>query len=160
MEFVVDGAPVDFSDTWTYKGMMYSDVPNLACTFGYINASWTLRADLTSEYVCRLLNHMDAVGAAKATPQLRPSDAGMPARPWIDDFSSGYMQRMMHRFPKQGDREPWINPQNYTKDKKMIREGAIDDGVLRFEAAGPAGKGADPDEPSARIPAEAQSAVA
>ncbi|HZZ37212.1 MAG TPA: NAD(P)/FAD-dependent oxidoreductase [Caulobacteraceae bacterium] len=133
MDFTVDGAPVDFGNTWSYKGMMYSDVPNMVSTFGYINASWTLRADLTSEYVCRVINQMDKVGAQVATPRLRASDRDMPARPWIDDFSSGYMQRMMHRFPKQGDREPWINPQNYTRDKKMIRNGAIDDGVLAFE---------------------------
>ena len=77
VEFVVDGEPVDFSDTWTYKGFAYSDVPNLASSFGYINASWTLRADLTCEYVCRLLNHMDATGTRQCTPRLRPSDAGM-----------------------------------------------------------------------------------
>ncbi len=100
---------------------MYSDVPNLVATFGYINASWTLRADLTAEYACRLLNHMDARGARQVTPRLREADRDMPPRPWIDGFSSGYMQRMMHRFPKQGDREPWLNPQNYTRDKKMIR---------------------------------------
>jgi cation diffusion facilitator CzcD-associated flavoprotein CzcO len=137
MQFAVDGVPVDFAQTWTYKGMMYSDVPNLVCTFGYINASWTLRADLTSEYVCRLLDHMDRVGARQVTPRLRPSDADMPARPWIDHFSSGYMQRMMHRFPKQGDREPWINPQNYSRDKKMIRYGALEDGALQFTSPEP-----------------------
>jgi cation diffusion facilitator CzcD-associated flavoprotein CzcO len=143
MQFVVDGAPVDFAQTWTYKGMMYSDVPNLVCTFGYINASWTLRADLTSEYVCRLVNHMDQSGAGKVTPRLRPTDADMPARPWIDSFSSGYMQRMMHRFPKQGDREPWINPQNYSRDKKMIRSGELEDGVLHFEGRKASGKRAN-----------------
>src|SRR6185503_15962167 len=111
--------PVDFAETWSYKGMMYSDVPNLVSTFGYINASWTLRADLTSEYVCRLVNHMDQVGARIVVPRLRPSDASMPARKWIDDFSSGYFQRALDRFPRQGDRAPWRNPQNYTKDKKM-----------------------------------------
>jgi cation diffusion facilitator CzcD-associated flavoprotein CzcO len=132
VEFVVDGTPVDFSQTWTYKGMMYSGVPNLVCTFGYINASWTLRADLTSEYVCRLINHMDKTGTRMVVPQLRASDRNMPARPWIDYFSSGYMRRMMHRFPKQGDREPWINPQNYSRDKKMIRFGPLEDGALIF----------------------------
>jgi cation diffusion facilitator CzcD-associated flavoprotein CzcO len=132
MTFVVDGKPVDFAQTWTYKGMMYSGVPNLVCTFGYINASWTLRADLTAEYVCRLLDHMDAHGVRQVTPQLRESDRDMPARPWIDSFSSGYMRRMMHRFPKQGDREPWINPQNYSRDRKMLRYGTLDDGALVF----------------------------
>ncbi len=132
MQFVVDGAPVDFSETWTYKGMMYSGVPNLVSTFGYINASWTLRADLTSEYVCRLINHMDETGTRQATPRLREIDCQMPPRPWIDGFSSGYMQREMHRFPKQGDHEPWINPQNYGKDKKMIRFAPLEDGALVF----------------------------
>jgi cation diffusion facilitator CzcD-associated flavoprotein CzcO len=131
--FSVDGRAVDFADTWTYKGMMYSGVPNLACTFGYINASWTLRADLTAEYVCRLLNHLDALGMRQVTPRLRDADRNMPARPWIDQFSSGYMQRMMHRFPKQGDRMPWINPQNYSRDRKMLRRGTLDDGALVFD---------------------------
>ena len=132
MAFAVDGAPVDFAQTWTYKGMMYSGVPNLVSTFGYINASWTLRADLTAEYTCRLINHMDELGTRQVTPRLRDGDLDMPARPWIDGFSSGYMQRMMHRFPKQGDREPWINPQNYSRDKKMIRFGTLEDGALMF----------------------------
>ena len=132
MAFSVDGQPVDFASTWTYKGMMYSDVPNLACTFGYINASWTLRADLTAEYVCRLLAHLDAVGMRQVTPRLRETDRDMPARPWIDQFSSGYMQRMMHRFPKQGDRLPWINPQNYARDRKMLRRDPLEDGALIF----------------------------
>ena len=136
-QFVVDGKPVDFADTWTYKGMMYSDVPNLITTFGYINASWTLRADLTAEYACRLVNHMDATGARIVVPRLRPSDAGMPERRWIDDFSAGYFKRSLHRFPKQGDREPWLNPQNFAKDKKMIREGVLEDGVLQFTSPQP-----------------------
>jgi len=126
------GEPVDLSAKWTYKGLMYSDVPNLVATFGYINASWTLRADLTAEYVCRLLKHMEKRGASQVTPRLRPGDAGMPARPWIDSFSSGYVRRAMQHFPKQGDREPWMNPQNYKLDRAMIRNGALEDGVLQF----------------------------
>ena len=132
VQFSVDGEPVVFSDTWTYKGMMYSGVPNMVSTFGYINASWTLRADLTAEYVCRLLSHMDEIGARQVVPRLRAADRDMPVRSWIDHFSSGYMRRAMHLFPKQGDREPWINPQNYTRDKKMIRFGPIEDGALVF----------------------------
>lgn len=132
MQFVVDGKPVEFAQTWTYKGMMYSDVPNLVSTFGYVNASWTLRADLTSEYVCRLLNHMDHTAARQVVPRLRPGDRDMPARPWIDQFSPNYMRRVMHQFPKQGDREPWLNPQNYVRDKKMIRHAPLEDGVLVF----------------------------
>jgi len=135
MDFVVDGEPVDFSRTWSYKGFAYSDVPNLASAFGYINASWTLRSDLICEYVCRLLNHMQATGTAQSTPRLRESDRDMPERPWIDDFSAGYMQRVMHLFPRQGDREPWINPQNYGRDKKMFRKGRVDDGVMQFTLA-------------------------
>jgi monooxygenase len=133
MSFVVDGQSVDFSQTWSYKGCAYSGVPNLASSFGYINASWTLRADLTCEYVCRVLNHMDKSGTDMCTPRLRESDAGMPERPWIDNFSAGYMERVMHQFPKQGDREPWINPQNYKRDKKMFRDSPISDGVMIFE---------------------------
>ena len=131
-DIYVDGQQVDFAQTRTYKGMAYSDVPNLATSFGYINASWTLRADLTCTYVCRLLNHMRDTGTRQCTPRLRPSDETMPRRPWIDGFSSGYMQRVMHLMPAQGDREPWINPQNYDKDKRMFREGAVDDGVMQF----------------------------
>lgn len=131
--FSVDGRSVDFSQTFTYKGMMYSDVPNLASIFGYINASWTLRADLMAEYVCRLLNHMDKNGFRQCTPRLREADQEMPTRPWIEDFSSNYMQRKMHLLPKQSDREPWINSQDYGRDKKMFRHGAIEDGVMRFD---------------------------
>jgi cation diffusion facilitator CzcD-associated flavoprotein CzcO len=131
-EIFVDGHQVDFAKTRTYKGMAYSDVPNLATSFGYINASWTLRADLTCTYVCRLLNHMRDTGTRQCTPRLRPGEENMPSRPWIDGFSSGYMQRVMHLMPTQGDREPWINPQNYDKDKKMFREGRLDDGVMQF----------------------------
>ena len=143
-QFCVDGGAVDFAKKWTYKGLMYSDVPNLVATFGYINASWTLRADLTAEYACRLLNHMDMRGAKQVTPRLRPGDASMQARPWIDGFSSGYVRRAMDRFPRQGDREPWVNPQNYRSDKAMIRRGEIDDGVLQFANPQPAGAKLDP----------------
>jgi cation diffusion facilitator CzcD-associated flavoprotein CzcO len=130
--FTVDGTPVDFSTTWTYKGIAYSGVPNLASSFGYINASWTLRADLTCEYVCRLVNHMDATGTTQCTPRLRAEDEGMEEKSWIDNFSAGYMERVMDQFPKQGDHEPWINPQNYKRDKKLFRESPLDDGAMQF----------------------------
>ena len=132
VSFSVDGTPVDFSSTWTYKGIAYSGVPNLASSFGYINASWTLRADLTCEYVCRLLNHMDATRTTQCTPQLRPDDMGMSKKSWIDNFSAGYMERVMDQFPQQGDREPWINPQNYKRDKKLFRESPLEDGAMQF----------------------------
>lgn len=135
MEFTVDGETVDFASTWTYKGLAYSDVPNMVSTFGYINASWTLRADLVSGYVCRLLNHMRAVGATQATPRLRESDRDMRSRRWIEEFSAGYMERMLDRMPKQGDREPWTNPQRYAIEKKSIGKAPVDDGVMQFTRA-------------------------
>ncbi|MFT7246439.1 MAG: monooxygenase [Candidatus Azotimanducaceae bacterium] len=132
VEFVVDNEKINFPDKFSYKGMLFSDIPNLAQTFGYINASWTLRADLTSEYVCRVLNHMDELGVQQVTPRLRPEDENMPARPWIDGFSAGYMQRSMHLFMKQGE-GPWRNTQNYALDKKMIRKAPLEDGALVFD---------------------------
>ena len=132
IEFVVDDRPVDFSKTYTYKGIMCSGVPNMVSTFGYVNASWTLRADLTAEYFCRLVKFMDEGGYQRFTPELRAEDKGMPEQPWITAFSPGYMTRALDRLPRQGDREPWINPQNYRKDKKMFLEGEIDDGALVF----------------------------
>lgn len=135
VEISVDGKRVNFPDTYSYKGMMYSDVPNLANVFGYINASWTLRADLISEYVCRLLNRMDELGMRQCTPRLREEDEGMAARPWIDNFSAGYMQRDMHLFPKQSDQDPWRNTQNYALDKKMVHHAPLEDGALIFSNA-------------------------
>ncbi|MEM7099136.1 MAG: NAD(P)/FAD-dependent oxidoreductase [Pseudomonadota bacterium] len=129
--FSVDGEAVDFPSTFTYKGMMYSDIPNLIQTFGYINASWTLRADLTSEYACRVINRMDELGVKQVTPRLREQDLGMEPRPWIEDFSAGYMQRVMHLFPKQGN-DPWRNTQDFALDKKMIRRAPLEDGALLF----------------------------
>lgn len=149
MDFVVDGRPVDFATTWTYKGLAYSDVPNLVSSFGYINASWTLRADLTCEYVCRLLKHMGQTGTRQCTPRLRPQDRNMPQRPWVDNFSSGYMQRMLPMLPKQGDRAPWLNTQRYSQDIKMFRDAPLDDGVMQFTAAGPAAV-CEPDKALAR----------
>lgn len=132
MDFDIAGEPVDFSETWTYKGVAYSGIPNLISVFGYINASWTLRADLLVEYGCRLLNHMRDTGTTTATPQLRPSDTAMPRRPFIDDFPAGYMQRMMAMLPSQGDSEPWVNTQSVSRDKKLIGEAPVDDGVMVF----------------------------
>jgi monooxygenase len=110
---------------------MFSEIPNLTLTFGYINASWTLRVDLVADYACRILNHMDKVGARKCVPLLREEDLTMTARPWIENFSSGYVQRALHLLPKQGDRAPWSNPQNYFEEKESFRKN-VDDGVLNF----------------------------
>jgi cation diffusion facilitator CzcD-associated flavoprotein CzcO len=127
--FAVDGKPVVFSDTLAYKGMMYSDVPNMASSFGYTNASWTLKADLTCGYVCRLLNHMTETGMRQATPVRRPGDEG--DENWLD-FSSGYVQRSVHLFPKQGSKSPWKQHQNYAKDLIALKFGKVDDGVMAF----------------------------
>ncbi|MDX1405503.1 MAG: NAD(P)/FAD-dependent oxidoreductase [Woeseiaceae bacterium] len=132
VELRVDGEPVTLAETFSYLGMMYSGVPNLVTIFGYINASWTLRADLTSAYACRIINHMEQTGLRQCTPHLRANDQKMTSRPWITDFSSGYMQRVMHLFPKQGDRAPWLNTQNYREDKILLEKRAVDDGVLEF----------------------------
>ncbi len=132
VDFHIDGEPVDFSRTWTYKGLGYSGVPNLVSSFGYINASWTLRSDLTCGFVCRVLNHLRDTGTEVVTPTLRPGDESMERRDWIEDFSAGYMQRMMSALPMQGDREPWINPQNYRRDRRLIAKQPLDDGVLVF----------------------------
>jgi len=133
--FTVDGAPVDFAQTFSYKGMMFSGVPNLIYTLGYINASWTLRSELVAEFACRVVNHLQATHTQRCTPRLRPADQRMQRRPLIDDFTPGYITRAMGAFPKQGDREPWVNPQNYLLDRKVIREGALEDGVLEFAPA-------------------------
>ena len=114
---------------------MVSGMPNLVNTFGYINASWTLGADLTAEYFCKLINHMDAVGADQVTPTLRDSDANMQSHPFIEDFSSGYMQRAMHLLPRQGDRDPWVNSQDYIRDRKLLGDDNFDDGALVFSQA-------------------------
>jgi len=139
LQLVVDGAPVDMSKTITYKGMMYSDVPNLASAFGYTNASWTLKCDLTAEYVCRVLKHMDRHGYAQCTPRVNdPELTEVPAL----DFTSGYVQRALHTLPRQGSKTPWRVHQNYVKDLSMLRFGRVDDGTMEFKAA-PGGRNAD-----------------
>ena len=128
----VDDRPVDISRTFSYKSMMFSDVPNLVSTFGYINASWTLKSDLTAEYSCRLLNHMARTGMRQCTPRLREHARGMAGADWIVGFSSGYIQRKLHMLPRQGNAWPWLNTQNYALDRKTIGKGPIEDGFLEF----------------------------
>jgi monooxygenase len=144
--FSVDGAPVDLSQTFNYKGMMYSDVPNLASSFGYTNASWTLKADLTCGYVCRLLNTMKARGLRQATPRI--TGAPLAPEPFLD-FSSGYVTRAMERFPKQGDRKPWKLYQNYAKDLVTLKFGSVDDGMEFSNPMPPASVAAPKREPVA-----------
>lgn len=135
----VDGAPVEIGKTLTYKGMMFSGVPNLVSVFGYLNASWTLRADLIADYVCRLLKHMDDEGFDVATPTPGP-DAG-ETRPFAD-FTSGYVKRALDVMPKQAG-GPWRHPQNFYADFFSMKFGKLDDGALRFskrETAEPMGR--------------------
>jgi monooxygenase len=141
MELVVDGEPVDISKKMAYKGMMLSGVPNCAFTVGYTNASWTLKADLTSEYVCRVLAHMDAHGYRKSVPEL--SDPGVEELPLLD-FTSGYVLRSIDQFPKQGSKEPWKLRQNYVLDIRTIRCGPIDDGAMRFSSPASRGSKSEP----------------
>ncbi|SDT91680.1 Predicted flavoprotein CzcO associated with the cation diffusion facilitator CzcD [Pseudomonas pohangensis] len=143
MQVRVDGREVDLADTFGYKGMMFSGVPNLAVAFGYTNASWTLKADLSGEYLCRLLNHMQASHKPIVTPQL--DDPHMQPLPWLD-FTSGYVMRARDRLPRQGTRLPWRLYQNYIKDLLLFRFSKLDDGVLRFSepVAAPATRPAPP----------------
>ncbi len=129
VDLVVDGEPVELSDRLMYKGMMISDVPNLAIAIGYTNASWTLKCELTCEYVCRLLNEMRARGATIATP--RNHDATLAPEPLID-FNSGYVLRSIDSFPRQGSRAPWRLYQNYARDIVLLRHGAIVDEAMEF----------------------------
>jgi monooxygenase len=131
LQLYVDGAAVEMSKTMAYKGMMFSDVPNLASAFGYTNASWTLKCDLTAEYVCRILKFMDQHGYAQCTP--RVNDPSVKEEPVLD-FTSGYVQRALHTLPSQGSKTPWRLHQNYVKDLSMLRYGRVDDGTMEFKA--------------------------
>jgi cation diffusion facilitator CzcD-associated flavoprotein CzcO len=125
----VDGKPVEAGQCLTYKGLMLSNVPNCAFCVGYTNASWTLRAELTAAYVCRLLRHMDRHGFAQCVARCDP--AGVPSRPLLD-LTSGYVQRGASLFPKQGPKAPWVLPQNYVLDLLRLHFGKVDDGTLVF----------------------------
>jgi monooxygenase len=129
LELVVDGRPVDVGSTLAYKAMMLSGVPNFAFTIGYTNASWTLKADLISAYVVRLLRHLDKIGARSVVPVRTPDIEPEP----ILDFTSGYVLRALDKLPKQGSREPWKLRQNYLVDLRNIKRAPIDDGVLAFD---------------------------
>jgi cation diffusion facilitator CzcD-associated flavoprotein CzcO len=129
VRLTVDGRAVEPSQTFIYKGMMYSDVPNLASVFGYTNASWTLKADLVCEYVCRLLNRMDRKGYRYCMPH--NSDPTLAAEPWVN-FSSGYIQRALEHQPKQGSKRPWKLYQNYVLDLMSLRFGTLRDRAMTF----------------------------
>jgi cation diffusion facilitator CzcD-associated flavoprotein CzcO len=128
----VDGREVVLSESMAYKGLMLSDVPNFAFVVGYTNASWTLKADLVSEYFCRLLAHMDGHGFAQAVPV--NDDSSITTRPLLD-FAAGYVQRSLDAFPKQGSKAPWQLGMNYAQDVVTLRHGKLDDGTMRFSGA-------------------------
>lgn len=135
--FAIDGEPLDFADTVTFRGLMFTGVPNMVWVFGYLRASWTLRSDLVADFVCRLLGHMAATGAGAVVPALRPEDADMPRLPWIsaDNFSAGYVQRGVHLLPKAGDKPEWRHSQDYWADKDAIPAVRMDDPILRYSPA-------------------------
>jgi cation diffusion facilitator CzcD-associated flavoprotein CzcO len=135
LQITVDGERVDPARKLSYKGMMLNGVPNFALASGYTNASWTLKCDLTCEYVCRLLNHMRRHGMGQCVP--RNADPSITEMPWID-FSSGYVRRSIERFPKQGSKAPWKLHQNYARDLMMLRYAKMDDGVMAFSKLSPA----------------------
>jgi cation diffusion facilitator CzcD-associated flavoprotein CzcO len=120
--FSIDGSTLDWADTVTYRGMMFTGVPNLCWVFGYFRASWTLRADLVGDFVCRLLKHMRAKGARRVEVKLRPEDRDMKLLPWIDEenFNPGYMLRGMHLLPKRGDKPEWAHTQDYWNEKDWL----------------------------------------
>jgi monooxygenase len=130
-ELAVDGVPVDASNVLAYKGVMMSGVPNFASVFGYINASWTLKADLICNYVCRLLNFMDRKGARQVTPTPRGESA---VTGFVENFTPNYIQRALANWPKQGSRAPWRVYQNYFRDTVALKYNRIDDGALEFSS--------------------------
>lgn len=138
-EICVDGVPVQSQDTFSYRGIMNSDVPNLVSVFGYTNASWTLRSDLIAEYFCRIINFMEEKGYVSVTPV--PSDSAMPTQPFTD-FSSGYFKRAEAILPKTGP-GPWNHPQDYAKDVRALRHGSLEDGELIFATGGQAEQAAN-----------------
>ena len=132
--FLVDGVAVDFADTVTYRGMMFTGVPNMVWVFGYLRAAWTLRADLVADFVCRLLAHMSARQARVVTPALRPEDAGMALLPFIDpeNFNAGYLLRGLHLLPKRGDKPEWAHNQDHWVEKDALPAIDLEDAAFRW----------------------------
>jgi cation diffusion facilitator CzcD-associated flavoprotein CzcO len=140
IQFDVDGRAVNLPEHFTYRGVMVSDIPNMAWIFGYVRTSWTMRSDMIAHYICRLLNHMDEAGVQQVTPRLRAEDQGMNGKGFIDpdDFAPGYIQRGGGRLPKQSDASPWVNSQDYYTEKDLLPAAPLDDGVLQFGTSAPA----------------------
>jgi cation diffusion facilitator CzcD-associated flavoprotein CzcO len=134
IDFAIDGKPLVFGDTVTYRGLMFTGVPNLAWVFGYIRAAWTLRADMVADFVCRLLNHMEARQARRVEVALRPEDAGMKLGPWLDpeEFSSGYVARGNHLLPRSGDKPEWRHMHDYWAEKDAIPAIDLEDAAFVY----------------------------
>jgi cation diffusion facilitator CzcD-associated flavoprotein CzcO len=132
--FGVDGEPLDFAQCITYRGLMFTGVPNMVEVFGYFRASWTLRVDLIGDFVCRLLGHMEEIGVSMVTPALRDEDRDMVLLPWVDpaDFNPGYLSRSLDSLPRQGDHDPWRHPSNYYVERETLPVADLDDGSLRY----------------------------
>ncbi len=132
--FVIDGKPLDFHDTVTYRGMMFTGVPNMVWVFGYFRASWTLRADLVADFVCKLLKHMRTKNARQISVALRPEDKDMKLLDWIDtdNFNPGYMMRGMHLLPRRGDKPEWMHNQDYWSEKDEIPKTNLDDDAFVY----------------------------
>jgi len=135
INFAIDGKPLDFAKTVTYRGMMFTGVPNMVWVFGYFRASWTLRADLVADFVCRLLNHMKAKGVKRVGVALRSEDKDMPLQSWIDpeNFNPGYLMRGMHLLPKRGDKPEWQHSQDYWAEKDQLPTINLDDKAFVYE---------------------------
>ena len=133
--FSIDGKALDFASTVTYRGAMFTGIPNMTWVFGYFRASWTLRTDLLGDFVCRLLQHMDAQGASVVTPRLRAQDQGMARMPWVDpeNFNPGYLARGMGQLPQQGGHPPWLHGQDYWAEKDSLPLADLDDGTLVYQ---------------------------
>ncbi|MEQ1783202.1 MAG: NAD(P)/FAD-dependent oxidoreductase [Hyphomonadaceae bacterium] len=137
--FSIDGEALNFADTVTYRGMMFTGVPNMAWIFGYFRAaSWTLRVDMVADFVCRLLNLMKARGNRKIEVVVPPEDSDMPLFPWIDDelFNPGYMMRGMHLLPKRGAKPEWAHSQDYWWERDVLPGVDLDDPAFRYDGAG------------------------
>jgi cation diffusion facilitator CzcD-associated flavoprotein CzcO len=133
--FEIDGKPLDFAETVTYRGMMFTDIPNMAWVFGYFRASWTLRTDLVADFVCRMLSHMKQKGARKVVPALRPQEDDMPLHSWIDpeNFNPGYLMRDMHLLPRRGDKPEWQHSQDYWAEKDEFPAIDLDDPAFVYD---------------------------
>jgi cation diffusion facilitator CzcD-associated flavoprotein CzcO len=133
--FSIDGKPLDFAQTVTYRGTMFTGVPNMAWVFGYFRASWTLRTDLVADFVCRLLAHMKKKGVSKVVPALRPQDEDMPLQSWIDpeNFNPGYLMRDMHLLPMRGDKPEWQHSQDYWAEKDQFPAIDLDDAAFVYD---------------------------